>query len=338
MTVILFFNLYSQITNGAYKCNSSEATQNKCNDLIKLNAAAALGQCLPNEVPKNIPSLLARNNISLFTGSIPKKAGSASDTIAFTDLNDPRVISVARVLSALENIGDKSFDYLRNGAQIKIIFGTNKASNSRRFEDEIQLDGGIQNMTGMLGQSESNGQDNIGLITHELGHYIGGTTCGSKFEGGDSTGNSIGNSTYDAYKRYTGEDRCGITSYARDDYRKNNNVTEEFAEVVAAYITMPQMFQESESEGCRKAFRFMRQLFGESNQLNLNMPSSAMCAARRTSYNPNDPHHAAQEAVRTLPTLPRPTNAPILSFPETQTQTNKIPKALPTTQDVPGAQ
>jgi len=254
-----------------YFCEEKLVRENTCFDLIKLNSAAALGECLPVGQPKDALALLKRNNISGNIGLIPKDLRprrnnnlSARNIKSLENLEDPRMLALIRVVSALDKIGDGSLSVLKNNSKgIKVIFqGPGSTSgNSRRHGNQIQLAEGNQNQQGMLGHSTCGGVDNIGLITHEIGHYVGG-------------GNN--REVYNAYQlqvRRLGA--CRLSQYANDQNDKGD-FTEEFAEVFAAYVTHPEAFIDK-GANCRRAFNFMKNLFGE--------PDMTMsCEARKASY------------------------------------------------------
>lgn len=237
--------------------------------LVKLTPTAALGQCLPQSNPTNVTEILRRNNIEVLTGSLPKERGPASSLVPLTDVTDERMIAVARILAAYEGLGNGSMDALRSGEKISIIFdnGNSDCSNSRRFESQIQLCPGNQNRQGMNGNTEHGGVDNMALIAHEIAHYVGGCQGGKRYE---------------EYNKYMAGGQCKITSYAA------KNPQEEFAEVMAAYITMPQAFKDK-GKNCETAFKFMRALFGENTELNLSQSESELCRIRQASYQPGVP-------------------------------------------------
>ncbi len=237
--------------------------------LVKLTPTAALGECLPPSTPANAAEILRRNNVEVSTGSLPKDRGPASGLTPLADISDERMIAVARILSAYEGLGDGSMDALKSGEKISIIFdnGNSSCTNSRRYESQIQLCPGNQNKTGMNGETEHGGVDNMALIAHEIAHYVGGCQDGKR---------------YNAYNEYMKGGNCKITSYA------GKNPQEEFAEVMAAYITMPQAFKDK-GKDCDNAFKFMRTLFGESNEVNLSQSNSELCRIRQASYKPGVP-------------------------------------------------
>lgn len=77
---------------------------------------------------------------------------------------------------------------------------------------------------------------------------------------------------------------CRLTSYC------TRNRGEEIAEVIAAYVTMPQAFDSiggrPQDRACQKAMEFMKETFGESD-------FDTTCDHRKTSYRtpfiPTDP-------------------------------------------------
>lgn len=258
------FLVLSSITLSVNARDSDCSKSNTCERLVKLNSASALGECLDPKDPKDIAALFARHNIQVYEGTIPKKRGSVKDPKLIEDYSDQRVLAVAKVVAAYEGIGNGKMDALKKSGPIKIIFDNGKSvsKTSRRFEDEIQLRAGSDNINGMLGQSEHNGVDNIGLIAHELGHYIGGCNDGEN---------------YKKYDEYMGGMHCKVSNYA------SKKPEEEFAEVIAAYLTIPQAFKDKGKE-CDKAFSFMRVLFGESTDISTKMSATELCKYRQVSY------------------------------------------------------
>ena len=268
--VFLLLSFYTFQAHSGYSCSEEKIRNNTCKKLVKLNHDAALGKCLPEGKPQNIAALLKRNNIEAFTGPNPKKRGLVQDKKlnSFTDYNDVKIVALARVVNAFEKISKKGFkpfevkDKDGNITPIQVVFNENgSATNSRRIKNQIQLTGGNQNASGTLGQSTCNGLDNHGLIAHELAHFVAGS-----WEEGKAL---------DKYHKYMNGERCKLTSYS------SKNLAEELAEVIAAYITMPQMFDDK-GNTCKKAFTFVKDLFGESQEVN-------SCETRIASIEGNQP-------------------------------------------------
>jgi hypothetical protein len=256
-------------TLAGYSCSPEDVKASKCTDLVKLNSAAALGQCLPDDIPNDIPSLFKKNNISVSTGSIPRRRKAVKNLDPIEDYSDPKVLALARVVLALDQIGNGKLKALKEGENIDVIFANKNSpsKNSRRFGSQIQIKGGTQNMTGTQHSSACQGMDNMGLHAHELGHYIAGNN--------DSK-------VLNDYISFMKGNQCRLTSYTT----KNNS--EEIAEVIAAYVTMPQAFL-NKGESCNMAFNFMKNLFGE--------PYLTMsCQSRKTSYGKN-----ANQMVEDMP-------------------------------------
>ncbi len=294
--IILFgILIFTTVTahSARYSCSEVDVRNNNCFDLIKLNSAAALGTCLPQGSPADVSAMLSRNNVTGNTGAIPRDLRprrqndlTATRVTPFSDLTDPRMVALTRVVNAFDKIGNGSMSALRSGSRIDVIFegrGTT-SGNSRKHGNQIQLVGGTQNMTGTMGHSTCEGVDNIGLIAHEIGHYIGGHN---------------NRENYKAYEDAMALGRCRLSQYSID--KAGDGVGEEFAEVVAAYITYPDAFV-GKGANCRRAFEFMKNLFGE--------PDMTMsCDARRRSYRVNAPRSAYEEAelIRNIPLMPSTT-------------------------------
>lgn len=277
--VLLLAFLLPDVSAGrgrGYACSVTNANAGRCAGLVKLNMDAGLGRCLPQGSlsDERATRFLANNRIYPKLGFNPRERTCSSNLRPLTDTSDPRLQALTRVMLAFDNIGGGLGELFSGGNEIRVVFGdeTSAARNSRRVGprerqglrgcgdgmiDEIQLSGGQQNMTGTGHSSLCQGTDNIGLIAHELGHMVGGANNGEH---------------YNAYVRTMGSSRCNLTGYGTSgDYP-----VEPFAEVLAAYVTMPQLFQ-GKGPGCEKAFRFMQTLFNEPNM-------TMSCEARRSSY------------------------------------------------------
>lgn len=247
--------------------------------LVKMNQAAGLGECLPAGVPGDIEGLFERNNINPYMGANPRSRGRATGLTPLSGNTNPRITALARVVAAYDRIGGGALRSLKEGSDIEVVFANNRstATLSRRIGQQIQLTPGNQNMTGTAHTSTCGGVDNIGLIAHEIAHYVGGS---------DNQRN------YNAFLRAMGGRQCMISNYA------DNNLGEHFAEVAAAYLTMPHAFR-GKGESCRRAFNFMKELFNE--------PEMTMsCEARRNSYSLSS---APETSLRPQP-RPRPAEAP----------------------------
>ncbi len=289
--VVLMILLSSANVYSAYGCSLENANDNNCRDLIKLNTDAGLGRCLAQGTPQSIPNLLQRNNIELYTGNNPRERGRAQNMQAFSDYNDPRVVAVARVVEAIDRIGDGRMTALEDVDPIEIVFANpqSTATNSRRIGNQIQLTGGNQNQTGTAHTSSCGGQDNHALIAHEIGHYIAGNN---------------NSEIMNKYLQHMNGEVCRLTNYCTRDRG------EEIAEVIAAYITMPQAFDSlggrAQDRSCQKALEFMKETFGEDD-------FSATCRHRQSSYrtpflptDPQVPQLPSHEygVPRTTPQLP----------------------------------
>lgn len=282
---ILILNSVS-LHAASYSCLPGDIENNNCFDLIKFNSAAALGECLPEGSPSDVEALLKRNNITGNTGAIPRdlrprveNSLRVRSVIPFNDLEDPRMLALTRVVGALDKIGNGNMNALREGGAIQVIFagaGTT-SGNSRRNGSQIQLVPGDQNMDGTMHQSTCGGVDNIGLIAHEIGHYIAGNNNDENFN---------------KYKDAMRLGACRLSQYCID-----KGTGEEFAEVVAAYITHPEAFIDK-GANCRRAFNFMKGLFGEPNM-------TMSCEARKNSYDPSSPEYAGrtEELLRSIPLM-----------------------------------
>jgi len=237
--------------------------------LIKINSQAATGECLPPFDRKPI-NVLRQNNIQIYTarnrpnitdGSGCQPLNELRDRTPLSNPDDPRLVSLARVISLLSSIGTGTMTSHQNTA---IVFGTVRGP-SRQCGDHIQLNPGNQNCLGLgttIDDDPHGGTSNIALIAHEIGHKIANS-----------------NGTFAEYTSFV-QPRCELTQYAIDGSSSANPRGEEFAEVLAAYVTNPGMF-EGKGSSCIKAFEFMTNLFGETpeNGHSINMT----CESRRES-------------------------------------------------------
>jgi len=134
--------------DGGQSCTPRGIKESRCQRLIKMNAHAALGLCLPD--------------------------GDALDLEELMSKHKALRRSLSKVLMALESIGD-GLPHFQKSKGVNIIFdnGRSYGKYSRRHGNQIQLRGGGQNRKGCAGHSKHNGVDNIALITHELAHYVG---------------------------------------------------------------------------------------------------------------------------------------------------------------------
>jgi len=215
--------------------------------LVKSNVQSANGDCLPGATA-SINTIIKRNKVRPYTGDTSRSGSRNLRTLAST--SDDRLQSLAMVLGTIEQIGRTDFSAQKN---VKIVFGR-KAQSSRRLSDHIQLNPGNQN-TRPMRSTKYGGTDNMGLIAHELGHEVGNNQ-----------------NFYSRYFKAVGP--CNITRYAKSRSRGRR---EEFAEVFAAYITNPSLFQ-NRGRNCTKAFEFFKTAF---NERDLRMS----CSSRRSSGN-----------------------------------------------------
>jgi|GEM_PF-3028770 len=238
--------------------------------LIKINAEAAKGECLP-PFDQNPMNVLRQNNIKVYTArnkpSVPGGSGcqslsALSNKNPLSDPNDPRLKSLARVVSLLGSLGTGEMSAHKDTA---VVFGTVRGP-SRQCGDHVQLNPGNQNCLGLgttIDNDPHGGTSNVALIAHEIGHKIA---------------NSNEQANFNEYKTKV-KSRCSITTYALKG-RPTRPRSEEFAEVLAAYVTNPGIF-EGKGRACREAFDFMAELFGETpaNGLTINMT----CESRKSS-------------------------------------------------------
>ncbi len=263
IALITFLVSTFQFSFTSYSCSQKMARNNQCKSLIKLNMDSGLGKCLPNHTPKDISLLFKQNKIEVYLGNNPKIRGKAKDLKKFNNFSDPRVVAVARIIEAINKIGNGTTKSISTQPNIQIVFSNTKsnATNSRRIANQIQLAGGNQNNIGTDFKSLFAGQDNYGLIAHEIAHYFAGADKEKVFQN---------------YIKALNGKHCQLTSYS------HQNRKEEFAEIFAAYITMPQAFTQFVSKAqqkvCTQAFKFMKELFGEKEM-------TPTCQARKTSYN-----------------------------------------------------
>lgn len=275
---------------------SAFASYTTDNDLVKINSEAAQGECLPplSGDPNNI---LRQNGIELYSGqnrpNVPGGSGCVSlDTVPSLERlsapEDLRVTSLARVVSAYSTLGMGEMKDFQNTS---VLFGSVRGP-SRQCADHVQLNPAGDSCLGFGTSFENtphNGVHNIGLIAHELAHKIA---------------NANEQQIFNDYRARV-PSGCHLTSYARQGGR-----SEEIAEVMAAYLTNPSLFEGKGSE-CREAFRFLSELFGETEQngFNINMT----CASRRANLVTAD--ELRRERVR-IPDRarphPEPVNDPVL--------------------------
>ena len=213
--------------------------------LIKLNSKAANGDCLPG-MRRSIANVIKKNKIRPFTG---KTSRSGSTNLKkLTNTRDDRLESLAKVVGTIEQIGNKNFSAHKG---VKIVFGKTYGP-SRRLHDHIQLNPGNQN-TRPMRRTVHGGTDNMALIAHEIGHQVGNRQ-------------GLYNKYFKAVKA------CGITNYAKN---RDRGRREEFAEVFAAYIANPALFN-GKGRNCQKAFQFFAKQFGERN-------AKTTCSSRKSS-------------------------------------------------------
>jgi len=237
--------------------------------LIKINAQAAKGECLPpfDQRPMNV---MLQNNIKVYTArnkpSVPGGSGcqplsELANKSPLSNPEDPRLKSLARVVSLLGSLGTGEMSAHKDTS---VVFGTVRGP-SRQCGDHVQLNPGNQNCLGLgttIDNDPHGGTSNVALIAHEIGHKIA---------------NSNEQEHFNAYKAAV-RPACEITQYAVKGSGTPRG--EEFAEVLAAYVTNPGIF-EGKGRACREAFSFMAELFGETpkNGLTINMT----CESRRSS-------------------------------------------------------
>lgn len=250
-------------------------------DLVKINADAARGNCLPelNRDPNNvlrqsgIEVFTARNRASVPGGSGCQSFSSLPNRQAISNPEDGRLKALAQVVQTLNTMGSGNLTTHHN---IKVVMGSVRGP-SRQCPDHVQLNPGSQNCMG-LDDNSYDGTNNIALIAHELGHQVGN---GGGFQSG-----------YEAAVPSS----CRLTTYA------GSNRREEFAEVFAAYVTNPSIFQ-GKGQNCEKAFKFLTELFGETpeNGTSINMTcESRLAALQSASAHQQSQRDAQQAAFRML--------------------------------------
>jgi hypothetical protein len=244
--------------NSGQSCTAAGIRQSRCQRLIKMNAHAALGLCLPDGDAGNLDELMAKHKISVSTSRIPVLRRSVrSNEQSRIDLHSSANSNLRRVLSkvllAFDRIGT-GIPHLRNSSGTNIIFDNGRSAGgpSRRIGNQIQLRRGNQNRAGCAGHSTHGGVDNVALIVHELGHVVGNPTG------------------YDGLMRATGGRHCMVSNYS------DNNRAEHFAEVMTAYMLLPERFI-GKGAACDRAFNYMKSMFGEPDM-------TKSCIARKRSY------------------------------------------------------
>jgi hypothetical protein len=273
--------------------------------LIKINSEAAKGECLP-PFDSDPNSVLRQNNVEIYTaqnrpsvkgGSGCQSLDSLPSRSALSNPADPRLASLARVVSTLSTLGSGTMTAHKN---INIVFGTVRGP-SRQCGDHIQLNPGTQNCLGLGTTVDSDphgGTSNVALIAHEIGHQIA---------------NANEQKNFSDYKAFV-QPGCSITSYAVKGSGTPRG--EEFAEVLAAYVTNPGMFNGA-PRGCEKAFEFMADLFGETpaNGHTINQTCESRRASR-PSLTHNVPMIPSGNHLQFngLPALPTPTTPSRLRF------------------------
>lgn len=213
--------------------------------LIKLDSKAANGDCLPG-MRQSISKTIKKSRVRPYTGKTSRQG--ATNQRKLTNRSDDRLEALAKVVGAIQQIGNKSFSAHKG---VKVIFGSTWGP-SRRLPDHIQLNPGNQN-TRPMRRTSHGGTDNMALIAHEIGHQVGNTQ-----------------KLYSKY--FKAVKACNITNYAKNRTRGRK---EEFAEVFAAYISNPSLFN-GKGSNCKKAFKFFANEFGERN-------AKMTCRSRRSS-------------------------------------------------------
>ncbi|MGH1468543.1 MAG: hypothetical protein ACRBBP_06655 [Bdellovibrionales bacterium] len=251
---VIYLLLFSGISSLSFGYSTS-------GHLVKIDADAAQGNCLPPST-RDPNSVLRQSGIEVYTArnrpSVPGGSGcqsfnNLSGRSSLSNPQDPRLGSLARVISTLNTLGDGRMTAHKN---LKVVFGTVRGP-SRQCADHIQLNPGSQNCIG-LDSDAHGGVDNVALIAHEIGHQVANAN------------------EQEIFRNYTSNvSQCRLTSYAVDGGRG-----EEFAEVFGAYVTNPSLFQDK-GANCRKAFEFLANLFGETPErgIRLNMT----CPSRRVA-------------------------------------------------------
>lgn len=143
--------------------------------------------------------------------------------------NHKQIISIAVGVQQIELLAGGPPDFIA-GAYFKF---PKRLPYSRQTPIAIEM--GANHMDG-----------NIGHVMHELGHYVGNQGL------------------YELYRANVGI--CHFTKYCKVHYSKSRYRNEEFAETWAAFITHPELLKNSDQAGCREAFDFFAELFGEGSK------------------------------------------------------------------------
>jgi len=266
---------YMGQNDGGQSCSAKGIRESRCQRLIKMNAHAALGLCLPDGDAGNLEELMQKHNINVYSGRIPVLKGpvrrkSNINLNSNANKNLRRVLS--KVLLAFDSIGTSKINgrtvkggvnQLKKSSGVDIIFddGTSVGRYSRKHGRQIQLKRGSQNRAGCAGHSTHGGVDNVALIVHELSHYVG------SYSGG-----------YDGLWNATGGKFCMVSNYSDGSSKMKLGAkkAEHFAEAFTAYMLMPERFI-GKGPACDKAFNYMKKFFGEPDM-------TKSCIARKRSY------------------------------------------------------
>lgn len=195
-------------------------------NLVKLDPNAANGRCLPNLAGDP-------NNILRQSGITVTKEGSDSQ---ITNPNDDRLRALARVVKSIRALGSEEINQSLEGPIVLGGGNRNRGVSTNRGE-LITLSGGPQNNQNMRPPTSNGGVENSALISHMLAYRIGNT-----------------NGFYDRYRAAV-SGRCLISRHARSNPRA------EFAEVMTAYLTNPELLSNKNSTACNQAYAFMRSIF-----------------------------------------------------------------------------
>lgn len=150
--------------------------------------------------------------------------------------------------------------------------------------------------------------ENVALFIHEMGHVLGNSAFTPVKAEFAATNRS--QTWYGAYNSFVTKP-CNHTQYSKSGSPRRN---EEFAEVVSAFFTRPQLLKNGSAQ-CRMAYEFLRtRAFpnGEPKCLPVVAPVLPPKPAPTTPAPPSTPVTPSQPATPTTPPVAAPTTPPII--------------------------
>ena len=204
---------------------------------------AAQGDCLPPVSDGQVSQILRKNGVTVSGGNKQDRKSLA------------RIYNMMNILSGgnLRYRGYKNSRHRFKASRGSSYNGTvNVGSNARRRSGLSAKGLNCHGKLPVLG-----GHHNHIGIAHELAHKMGHTPVGHR---------GLGNTFYSSYSKAMGSRRgsCRVSSYGwgAKGKRRITPSNEVFAEVLAAYITNPDILL-TRGKGCRKAYGFFQKVFGE---------------------------------------------------------------------------